>query len=94
MTSWVACRIRSSSVHQARGDANNERYIEMHQLAGSQQAIQGEADAIIMLGRDQETPQARYIYVPKNKLPTPGDQTQRNIKAEVFPRFACGRFSE
>jgi len=82
------------AVHQARGDANNERYIEMHQLAGSQQAIQGEADAIIMLGRDQETPQARYIYVPKNKLPTPGDQTQRNIKAEVFPRFACGRFSE
>ena len=82
------------AIHQARGDANNERYIEMHQLAGSQQAIQGEADAIIMLGRDQETPQARYIYVPKNKLPTPGDPEQRNIKAEVFPRFAVGRFSE
>jgi replicative DNA helicase len=82
------------AIHQARGDANNERYIEMHQLAGSQQAIQGEADAIIMLGRDQETPNARYIYTPKNKLPTPGDQTQRNGKWEVFPNFAAGRFAE
>ena len=80
------------AIHQARGDANGERYIEMNQLAGSQQALQGEADAIITLGRDLEVPDARYIYIPKNKMERPGDETCRNIKAEVFPDFAHAQF--
>jgi replicative DNA helicase len=82
------------AIHQARGDANGVQFIEMHQMAGSQQAIQGEADAIITIGRDLETPNARYIYVPKNKLPTPGDPEMRNIKVEVWPKFNRGRFDE
>lgn len=80
------------AVHQARGDANGERFIEMHQLAGSQQAIQGEADAIITVGRDLKMPTARFIYVPKNKLPTPGDPAMRNGQFEVFPDFSRARF--
>ena len=80
------------AIHQARGDANGERYIEMNQLAGSQQALQGEPDAIITLGRDLDTPEARYIYVPKNKMERPGDEACRSIKAEVFPDFAHARF--
>jgi len=82
------------AIHQARGDANGVRYIEMNQMAGSQQAIQGEADAIITVGRDFDYPKARYLYVPKNKLPTPGDPESRNIKAEVWPRFERARFDE
>ena len=83
-------------IHQARGDANGEQYIEMHQLAGSQQALQGEADAIITLGRTlgEEDDGARYIYVPKNKMETPGDPKERNLKCKVYPRFECGRFDE
>ena len=80
------------AIHQARGDANGEKYIDMHQLAGSQQALQGEADAIITLGRDLDTPEARYIFIPKNKMERPGDESCRNIKAEVFPDFAHARF--
>ena len=80
------------AIHQARGDANGEKYIEMNQLAGSQQALQGEPDAIITLGRDLDTPEARYIYVPKNKMERPGDETCRSIKCEVFPDFAHARF--
>jgi replicative DNA helicase len=89
------------AIHQARGDANGEQYIEMHQLAGSQQALQGEADAIITLGRtlpgkegDDEDDGARYIYVPKNKMETPGDPTMRNLKCKVYPRFEVARFDE
>lgn len=85
------------AVHQARGDANGEPYIEMHQLAGSQQALQGEADAIITLGRtlgDEDSDEARYIYVPKNKMETPGDPSARNIKCKVYPRFEVARFDE
>jgi len=87
-------------IHQARGDANGEQYIEMHQLAGSQQALQGEADAIITLGRtlnkggDEDDDGARYIYVPKNKMETPGDPKERNIKCKVYPRFEVARFDE
>jgi replicative DNA helicase len=82
------------AVHQARGDANGEKFIEMHQLAGSQQALQGEADAIITLGRDLEMPKARYIYVPKNKMEGSDDPEIRNIKAEVFPEFPTARFDQ
>ncbi len=82
------------AIHQARGDANGVQYIEMHQMAGSQQAIQGEADAIITIGRDLDVPNARYIYLPKNKLPTPGDAAYRNMKVEVWPKFERGRFDE
>lgn len=80
------------AVHQARGDANGLQKVEMHQLAGSQQALQGELDAIVTIGRDLNFPHMRYLYVPKNKLPTPGDAAMRNGFFEVQPEFNIGRF--
>lgn len=80
------------AIHQARGDANGMQKIEMHQLAGSQQALQGELDAIVTIGRDLNFPNMRYLYVPKNKLPTPGDPAARNGFFEVQPQFDIGRF--
>ena len=82
------------AVHQARGDANGCEKIEMHQLAGSQQALQGELDAIITIGRNLNMPGMRYLYVPKNKLPTPGDPNSRNGFFEIEPKFAIARFDE
>jgi hypothetical protein len=66
----------------------------MHQLAGSQQAVQGELDAIVTIGRDLSMPSMRYLYVPKNKLPTPGDPSLRNGFFEVSPNFDKGRFDD
>lgn len=82
------------AVHQARGDANGCQKIEMHQLAGSQQAMQGELDAIVTIGRDLAYPNMRYLYVPKNKLPTPGDPSLRNGFFEVQPDFEKGVFDK
>jgi hypothetical protein len=36
----------------------------------------------------------RYLYVPKNKLPTPGDPSLRNGFFEVSPNFDKGRFDD
>jgi len=82
------------AVHQARGDANGLQKVEMHQLAGSQQAVQGELDAIVTIGRDLDMPHMRYLYVPKNKLPTPGDPALRHGFFEVTPKFDNGRFDD
>jgi len=82
------------AVHQARGDANGLTKVEMHQLAGSQQAVQGELDAIVTIGRDLNMPHMRYLYVPKNKLPTPGDPSLRHGFFEVSPNFDIGRFDD
>lgn len=82
------------AVHQARGDANGCQKIEMHQLAGSQQAMQGELDAIITIGRDLQFPAMRYLYFPKNKMPTPGDPSLRNGFFEVEPDFEKGVFDK
>jgi hypothetical protein len=64
----------------------------MQQLAGSQQAVQGELDAIVTIGYDPQFPNLRYLYVPKNKLPTPGDPTKRKGFEVVEPNFNIGRF--
>lgn len=57
---------------QVDGTGADTEYIGMHQLAGSRVAKQGEADAIITIGRledeDKGHENRRYIYVPKNKL--------------------------
>lgn len=65
------------AVHQAWGDASPEQrtrqeqpnyYLSMHELAGSRQIIQAEADAIIMIGMDPNDRSYRYVSIPKNKL--------------------------
>lgn len=71
------------AVHQADGTAEGVKWIDMSKLYGSKTGIQGEADAIIMMGRLPETGNMRYIYVPKNKLKGGSDPKLRNGKFEV-----------
>lgn len=56
------------TVHQADGTAEGQKWIAMSQLYMSKTGIQGEADAIITMGRTPETGNSRYLYVPKNKM--------------------------
>lgn len=71
------------AVHQAGGEAENVKWINMSMLYGAKTGPQGEADAIITMGRTHSSGNTRYLYVPKNKLLTPGDPTMRNGKFEV-----------
>jgi replicative DNA helicase len=85
------------TVHQADGTAQGCQYIEMHQLYMSRVGIQGEADAIITLGRtyDAEYADTRWINVAKNKLDG-GDRTDpglRNGKFEITIDPYRARFS-
>ena len=80
------------AVHQANSQTNGELFIEMHQLAGSGQAIQGEVDFLITLGKDLTDPSKRGLYVPKNKSDTPGDNALRSAKFPIYPDFSRARF--
>ncbi len=82
------------NVHQAGGLAEGTKWIDMGKLYGSQTGIQGEADAIITIGRLPETGNARYLYLPKNKLPSPGDPSLRNGMWEIEIEPEVGRFKE
>jgi len=81
-------------VHQADGTAEGQRFIEMNQLAGSKTDIQGEMDAIIMIGRTHDPAvdnNTRYIYLPKNKM-RGKDPSLRNGKFEVKILPEIGRY--
>ena len=67
------------TAHQCDGSSIHDRYPDMGSLYGSRVAMQGEADAIIMIGRDEtDADQSlRYFGVPKNKLKAK-DPTARN----------------
>lgn len=54
-------------IHQADATADGEKWIGMNQFAGNKTTLPGEADAIIMIGKADDT-DARYINIPKNKL--------------------------
>ena len=55
---------------QLDGSADNERFPEIGSLYGSKTAVQGEADAIILIGQDKEEgADIRFLRAPKNKLP-------------------------
>ncbi len=86
------------NVHQARGDAEGAKWIEMNQFDNSQTGIQGEADAIITIGRSHEPgyEKSRFIYVPKNKLSggPKSDESFRNGKFEVLIRPEIARYEE
>jgi len=64
-----------------------QKYLDQSQLDGSKVGKNGEADFIIMIGRDNDYPNIRGISIPKNKLEGIGDEQYRNLKTEV--RF-CG----
>lgn len=81
------------TVHQADGSAENTKWIDMSQLYGSKTAIQGEADAIVTMGRLHETGDTRYVYVPKNKMKG-SDPSLRNGRFEIVIEKDVGRFKE
>ena len=79
------------TVHQADGSAENVEWIDMSQLHMSKTGIQGEADAIITIGRTREKPASRFIYIPKNKMQG-DDPSLRNGMFEVTLNGECARF--
>lgn len=84
------------NVHQARGDAEGQKWIEINQLHGSQTDIAGEIDALISLGRSHEPgfEKSRFLYIPKNKMAggTLSDEKYRNGKFEVEILAEIARF--
>lgn len=79
------------TVHQADGTAENVEWIDMSQLHMSKTGIQGEADAIITIGRTRDKPASRFIYIPKNKMQG-DDPSLRNGQFEVLLDGARARF--
>jgi hypothetical protein len=85
------------AVHQADAQGYNHKYMTMDHLFGSNIPIQGEADAIIMIGRmtdGSQRPDVRHFNVPKNKLPAGTDPTDRNRKFDVFIDHDLVRFRD
>lgn len=79
------------TVHQADGSAEGQKWIDMGQLYGSKTGVQGEADAIITIGRLPEEGNKRYLYIPKNKLDG-NNQALRNGRFEIEILPEIGRF--
>jgi len=78
------------AVHQAWGDASPEArtrhespnyYLAMHELAGSRQVIQAEADAIVLIGINPNEREYRYLSVVKNKMKA---GPQQYVKAKLL----------
>lgn len=82
------------AVHQAGHEADNKKWIEMGELYYGKTGPQGEADCIITMGRLTDRGNSRYIYVPKNKLLTPGNRAMRNGRYEVTIDPDRARFIE
>lgn len=85
---WAKRQAPVIAVHQADGTAGGVPYLEMSQLYMSRVGIQGEADAIIMIGSTYDTsvpPNRRYLNIPKNKLSggPMSDPKYRHYKYEI-----------
>lgn len=80
------------AVHQADGNAEGLKWIDMSKLYGSKTGIQGEADAIITMGRLPDTGNTRYLYLPKNKLKGGSDPASRNGRWEIEIEPDIARF--
>lgn len=81
------------TVHQADGSAEGMKWIDMSKLYGSKTGIQGEADAIITIGRTPDTGNSRYLYVPKNKM-AGNDPSLRNGMFEIEIQPDIARYKE
>lgn len=75
-------------------DADGVKYPDMKTMYGSKTAVQGEADAILLIGRDNgpATADVRYLSAPKNKLPRAMPK-HRNAYWEVGLDPEIARFS-
>ena len=85
------------NVHQCKGTAEGVMYPEMDQLYGSTTIIQGECDAIVMLGRPHDPEfhdNTRGLYAPKNKLvgELTSDGRYRNAQFEIMIQPEIARF--
>ena len=85
------------NVHQVKGTGEGVMYPEMDQLYGSTTIIQGECDAIVMLGRPHDpefSDNTRGLYAPKNKLvgELTSDGRYRNAQFEIEIQPDLARF--
>lgn len=71
------------AVWQADGTAEGKKFLEMNQLDWSKTGAIGEADAIIMIGKDHED-EKRYLSICKNKLPG-GEDSNEEFRHGKFP---------
>ena len=84
------------AVVQADPTAEGMQYIPQDRIYKSKTALQGEADALIMIGTDEfGTDDVRFIHVAKNKIPPAPctDLRSKHIKSEVEFHMDTGRFS-
>ena len=77
-----------------KGGVMYQKYLDQSQLDGSKIGKNGEADFIIMIGRDNEYPNIRGISLPKNKLEGIGDESYRNLKTEVLFKGEIARYED
>lgn len=71
------------AIWQADGTAEGKKWLEMNQLDWSKTGAIGEADAIIMIGKDNEDDK-RYLSICKNKLPG-GEESNDEFRHGKFP---------
>ena len=84
------------AIVQADPTAEGQRYIPQDRIYKSKTALQGEADVLIMIGKDDDVPDnLRYIHVAKNKIPPHvcTDLSSKHIKSEVEFDISTGRFT-
>lgn len=62
--------------NQLDGSAEGVKYPPMGALYGSKTGAQGEADAILLIGKTPVDGDKRFIYCPKNKLTGSNDQCE------------------
>lgn len=82
-------------VLQADGSAEGQKYLNQSQIYGSKTGLQGEADAIIMIGVDPDVPDRRFLNIVKNKLPggARSNPALRHGQFEVAFDETTGRYS-
>ena len=83
------------AIVQADPSAEGVQYIPQDRIYKSKTALQGEADALIMIGTDDPIiDDRRYIHVAKNKLPPAActETNKKHIKSEVSFSMDTGRF--
>ena len=83
------------TVHQVGGDGQDKKWLTMDMLYGSTTGIQGEADAIILMGQvgTAGLEDQRYLCLAKNKM-LGADQAHRSSKTELTILSDIARFEE
>ncbi len=82
------------AVHQAGADAEDVKWIPMGSLYLGKTGPQGEADAILMMGRKIELGNRRFLYIPKNKFHHGRKRELRNGRFELEILSDIARFKE